>query len=101
MRSVSHARSASLLAPRRPTASCPWTRTLHTSLATPPESRSMRAASSPHCPSASHPTGDIFDQPDWCSTLEQDELKWSHSPCSNALFLPHDLIRKVCNFLLR
>src|SRR5215510_5376533 len=58
--SVSHARSASLLAPRRPTARCPRTRTLRRSLATPPESGSMRAASSPHCPSAFHPTGDIF-----------------------------------------
>src|SRR5574338_167130 len=37
---VSHARSASLLTPRRATASCPWTRTLHTSLATPPASGS-------------------------------------------------------------
>ena len=33
--------------------------TLHTSLATPPASGSMRATSSPHCPSASHPIGDI------------------------------------------
>ena len=33
---------------------------LHTSLATPPASGSMRATSSPHCPSATHPTGDIF-----------------------------------------
>ena len=54
--SVSHARSASLLAPRRPTARWPSTRTLHTSLATPPASGSMRATSSPHRPSASHPT---------------------------------------------
>src|SRR3954447_1061413 len=103
MSSVSHERSASLLAPRRPTARCPWTCTLHTSLATPPESRSMRATSSPHCPSASHPTVDIFDQPDWwhhipdgwwtevatlsptllfgCAArlLAQDELEWRHS----------------------
>ncbi|MGF6229380.1 hypothetical protein QFZ27_003335 [Inquilinus ginsengisoli] len=67
--SVSHARSASLLAPRRPTARCPWIRTLHTSLATPPASGSRRATSAPHCPSASHPTGDIFDQPDCCLIL--------------------------------
>src|SRR5207248_11131036 len=40
--------------------SCPLTRTLHTSLATPPVSGSTRATSSPHRPSASHPTGHIF-----------------------------------------
>src|SRR6201995_5429998 len=57
--SVSHARSTSLLAPRRPTARRPLTRTLHTSLATPPASGSIRATSSPQCASASHPTGDI------------------------------------------
>ena len=55
--SVSQARSASLLAPRRPTASRPLTRTRHTSLATPPASGSMRTTSSPHCRSAAHPTG--------------------------------------------
>src|SRR3954453_20001028 len=60
MSSVSHARSASLLAPRRPTARCPSTRTLHTSLATPPASGSRRATSSPHCLSAAHPTGRIL-----------------------------------------
>ena len=54
---VSHARSASLLAPGRPTARCPRTRTLHTSLATPPASGSTRPASSPHSPSISRPTG--------------------------------------------
>jgi hypothetical protein len=42
--SVSHVRSSSLLLPRRPTASCPLMRTLHTSLATPPVSGSMRVA---------------------------------------------------------
>jgi len=41
--------------PRRPTARCPLTRTLHTSLATPPAGGAMRAMLSPHCPSASHP----------------------------------------------
>jgi hypothetical protein len=46
-RSVFHARSASLREPRRPTASCPLRRTLHTRLATPPASSSMRATSSP------------------------------------------------------
>src|SRR5947207_6979588 len=60
MSSVSHDRSASLLAPRRPTARCPLKRTLHTSLATPPVSGSMRATSSPHFWSASHPTRHIF-----------------------------------------
>jgi hypothetical protein len=60
-RPVSHARSASLRWPRRPTARCPPTRTLHTSLTpTPPVSGSMRTTSSPHCSSASHPTGHIF-----------------------------------------
>ena len=60
-RPVSHARSASLRWPRRPTARCPLTRTLHTSLTpTPPASGSTRTTSSPHCPSASHPTGHIF-----------------------------------------
>ena len=54
---VSHARSESLRAPRRPTARCPLTRTLHTSLATPQVSGSMRATSSPHCSSTSHHTG--------------------------------------------
>ena len=55
--SVSHARSASLRLPSRPTASCPLTRTLHTSLTpTPPVSGSMRATSSPHWSSASQPT---------------------------------------------
>src|ERR1019366_5569422 len=62
--SVSHARSASLRPPRRPTARCRLTRTLHTSLATPlatpPPSGSMRATSSPHWSSVSHPTGHIF-----------------------------------------
>jgi len=53
--SVSHARSAWLRWPRRPTASCPLTRTLHTSFATPVWNRSMRATSSPHWSSASHP----------------------------------------------
>lgn len=38
---------------------------MHGSLATPPATGSIRATSSPHCPSASHPTGDILDQPDW------------------------------------
>src|SRR5262249_52288056 len=56
----SHARSASLLTPRRATARCPLTRTVHTSLATPPASGSMRATSSPHCSSASHPTGGVL-----------------------------------------
>src|SRR5205823_9938389 len=59
--SVSHARSASLLVPSRPTATCPLTRTLHTWLMpTPPVSGSIRVTSAPHCPSASHPTGHIF-----------------------------------------
>src|SRR5687767_13125939 len=49
-----------LLTPRRPTARCPLTRTVHTSLATPPASGSMRATSSPHCSSVSHPTGHIL-----------------------------------------
>jgi hypothetical protein len=43
----SQARSAWLLAPRRPTARVPRMRRLHTSLATPPASGSMRTASSP------------------------------------------------------
>src|SRR5262249_49106429 len=42
------------------TARCPLTRTLHTSLATPPASGAMRATSSPHCSSASHPTGHLM-----------------------------------------
>lgn len=47
----------------RPTAICPWTRTRHTSLATPPVSRSMRTASSPQFPSVSHPIGDTLGGP--------------------------------------
>ena len=58
--SVSHARSALLRTPRRATATIPLMWTDHTSLATPPASGSMRATSSPHCVSASHPTGSIL-----------------------------------------
>ena len=80
--SVSHARSASFLAPRRPTARCPWTRTLHTSLATPPASGSMRATSSPHCPSAFHPTGDIFAK--FRTSLVRTALRESERPESRS-----------------
>lgn len=82
--SVSQARSASLLAPRRPTASWPRMRKLHTSLATPPLSGAMRAASSPHRASASHPTGEILDQLD-CHPV----LAISTSTSEAALGLPH------------
>src|SRR6185436_5640127 len=65
-------------APRRPTARCPWTRTLHTSLATPPASGSMRATSSPQCPSAFHPTGDIFAE--FLTSLVRIALSESERP---------------------
>jgi hypothetical protein len=58
------------------------TRTLHTSLATPPASGSMRATSSPHCPSASHPTGDIFAE--FRTSLVRIALRESERPESRS-----------------
>jgi hypothetical protein len=88
--SVSHARSASLLAPRRPTARGPWRRTLHTSLATPPESGSMRAASSPQFVRASHPI----------PLLTRISLKYSSSlqPRFNSYDLPSSPTRTEMSF---
>jgi hypothetical protein len=87
---VSHPRSMSPRPPRRPTASCPLTLTLHTSLTpAPPVSRSMRATSSPiDLVPPIH--GDSFVSFSRGSTLapKTPRALWGNAPCGCVSGIP-------------